>query len=258
MSQLTYDTDMDEAFVGMKADAGFDDVISLQATEVIKYGLGVVKNIGSDNQGRLPAANQGSLVFDADFVTDNDIDMDINGVAITTVEFDTNHDTTIAALAVEIAANDSVYSAVLDTTDTDSRTIIVTSVDGTDMLIDSIAVTNGGTQAGGTFTQGTRDVLAGMSLATQAKEQALSTGIVQYMSTEPVSVGNEGRGWAYAEEAVTSDDPVYCRFLANGTGKDPGQFRKDSDSGKAVLVTRAKFVSTATAAGPVKIEFDRI
>ena len=257
MSQGAYNVNMDEAFIGMKADSGFDDVISLQATEIISFGLGVVKNIGHDLQCRLPAANEGVLVFDADLVTSNTIDMDVNGVAMTQVTFSGTHAATMALIIIQLELFDDVLSAALDPDDTDNRTLIIKTNDEEDLAITSIVVAAGGSQAGGVFTAGTRDILVGMSLATHAKEQARTTGIVQYEDTEPVSVLHEGRGWVYAEEAVTSDDPVYCRFLANGTGKAPGQFRNDADSGKCLLVSNAKFVSTASGAGPVKVEFDR-
>lgn len=252
MSQQSYQRDFTRAYVGMKADSRYDEVLSLQAAEAIKFGLGVVKNIGADNKCRLPAFNKGVLVFDADFVADNDIDMNINGDAITTVEWDTNQATTLAALATEIQSHDDVLTAEV----TALKTITVTGIDGTDILIDSIVVTNGISQANGTFTKGTLDVLEGISLATHAKEQARTTGIVEYAQTEAVSVLHKGAAYVYTEEAVSSDDVVYCRHEANGTGKEPGQFRNDSDSGKAFLVSSAKFKQTVSAAGPVQLEIN--
>lgn len=257
MSQTSYPVEQPVAFRGMKADSRFDLVESFAAAEIIAFGLGIVKNIGVDNKVRLPAANQGKLVFDADLVTSNTIDMDVNGVAITQVTFATDHDTTMGLIATELETFDDVLSAVLDPLDTNNRTLIVTTNDGEDLLIDSIVVAAGGSQAGGTFTQGTHDTLEGLALATHAKEQARVTGIVQYAISDTVNTLRQGAAYVYVEEAVTSDDPVYCRFLANGTGKDPGQFRKDSDSGKALLVSDVKFKSTTSAAGIAVLEINK-
>ena len=59
MSQTAYTLNSAKAFRGMKADSRFDLVEGgFIAQEAIQLGLGVVKGIGSDNQARLPAANQ--------------------------------------------------------------------------------------------------------------------------------------------------------------------------------------------------------
>lgn len=257
MSQTSYSINSARAFRGMKADSRFDHVEGgLIAAEAIQLGLGVVKNIGEDNQCRLPAANQGKLVFDADIVTGNNIDLDINGDAITTVPFNSTHLITMGDLATEIASHADVGSCALDPADTSNRTLIVTANDGEDINLTSIAVTGGGSQANGTFTQGTRDVLEGLSTHVYSLIADQNTGIVEYAIDDPVNITRIGAIYVYAEEALTSDDPVYCRFLAGGAGEDPGQFRKDDDSGKAFLVSNVAYKETITAAGIVKLEIN--
>jgi len=252
MSQTSYPVNQPIAFAGMKADSRFDFVESFAAGEVIAFGLGVVKNIGVNNKVRLPAANKGVLLFAGNFVADNDIDMDINGVAITTVEWDTDQATTLAALATEIESHDDVLTAVV----TALLTITVTGVDGADIAITDIVVTNGGSQTTGAFTQGTHDTLEGLALSTHAKEQALSTGIVQYAISDTVNTLRQGAAHVVVEEAVTSDDVVYCRFLDGGAGKAVGQFRNDADSGTCLLVSNVKFKSNTSAAGIAILEIN--
>jgi len=97
-----------------------------------------------------------TLTFDADFVEDNEIDMNINGTAITAVAFDTDHDTTLAALAVEIALSDAVESAEV----TSAREITITSAShSTDIAITGLAVTGGLSQPGGAVAETISSIL---------------------------------------------------------------------------------------------------
>jgi len=91
------------------------------------------------------------LSFDADFVTDNDIDLKINEVAITTVPFNGTHAQTIADLATQIQANADVVSAVAAA---GPRTVtIIAANPAVPILISDIAVTGGASQATGSFAE---------------------------------------------------------------------------------------------------------
>lgn len=91
--------------------------------------------------------NVTKLTFDADLVTGNVIDLDIDGNAITSVNFNTDNDTTLADLATEIASDSSIISAyVLE--EATQRSILVTGLNSTPALT-GIAVTGGASQANG-------------------------------------------------------------------------------------------------------------
>ncbi len=86
------------------------------------------------------------VLYSADFIAGNSIDMDLNGVAITTVPFNGDHDTTIVDLITQIEADIAGSSAVLDVLDTDDRTLII-SVPSTTILEVFSVVSGGASQA---------------------------------------------------------------------------------------------------------------
>lgn len=259
--QTSYSNDQNAGMLGMLADSGFKHTDSKIAKTAIPVGRGVTKVVGEDNQVRLPAANQGTIVFDADFVALNTIDLNLNGVAMDTVTYATSHDATAAALAAEIATMDGVASAILDPADTDNRTIIITGDDDTVITVTGIVVALGASQANGTFTAGTRDGLYGISQFSQALESGLpdEDEIVTYPALDVANVLRRGSIYVQFETAFDPDtDTLYCRFIANGATGLIGQFRNDSDSGKAFAVTGNVAVkSTLTAAGLGIIEVNR-
>jgi hypothetical protein len=65
---------------------------------------------------------------------------------------------------------------------------------------------------------------------------------------------DNGCVWVVCEEAVDLKDPVYVRHTANGAGKlQPGAVRNDADTATCVLLKGAKFDSTTTGPGIVKV-----
>jgi len=90
------------------------------------------------------------LTFDADFVTSNLIDLDIDLTAITQVPFNADHATTLADLATEIALSAKVTSATVS----GAREITIVSADeGSDLLMNGIVVSGGASQASGSVNQ---------------------------------------------------------------------------------------------------------
>jgi len=67
-------------------------------------------------------------------------------------------------------------------------------------------------------------------------------------------VMQRGRIWVEVEETVAKNDPVYVRHTANGAGKDPGQFRKDSDGSEGVYPQVSWTLSGALDAGRARIQ----
>ena len=92
-------------------------------------------------------AQQQTIDFDADFVTGNTIDLNIDGVAVTQTTFTSDQATTLAALATNIQAHASVASC----TTTGARQVTVTAqTAGVPITISDIVVAAGASQAVGT------------------------------------------------------------------------------------------------------------
>lgn len=91
-------------------------------------------------------SNTQKVVYDADFIAANVIDMDVNGVAITQVPFNVDHDTTMADLKTQIEADIANSTAEVDTFDTDGRTMLVT-VSSVVVIVVFSVVSGGASQA---------------------------------------------------------------------------------------------------------------
>lgn len=196
---------------------------------------------------RFPIINRGTLVFDADLVTSNTIDMTVNAVAITQVTFTTDHVTTMGLIIAQIAANANVASAILDPNDANNRTIIVTAILGVDLIIAGITVAAGASQATGYWTGGTRSATPTDTLP-------------EYANNDVANILRKGPIWVYFETAFDPDsDTLYCRFIAGSAATELiGQFRNDADSAKAFAVSgNLKVKTTLTAAGMGVIEINR-
>jgi len=271
MSQILYNRYMNIAVAGLIADAQFTNKDGLQAAEAIGLGLAVIQKIGMPNQGRLPKANVSTIVFDADLKSTggNDvINMKVNGNAMSPVTFASSHLNTMGLIVTALKAISGVANAVLDASDTDNRTIIVTSTDGLNCLVTDITVVGSTTPANGSASVSTDDTIYGVSIMSQAIQQpypALNAPIL-YNNGAPVGCLLRGRIWVVAETVVTNGDAVYMRFLgdhsqitapsvtppvgyAAGFYKDAGNFRNDDDGGTAVLVDGMEWRSVTSAVG---------
>lgn len=252
MSQLTYNYDMVIAQSGQKADSGFDNVLTYNAEENIQFGNGVVQGV-AENGGQLPKLNVAVLSFDADFVTANDIDLDVNGVAITTVPFNTNQATTLEDLRAELDSIENITAV-----STDAREITLTGA-GIVVLLENIAVTNGASQANGSATYSNGQAFIGVALHDHAHEQDYLTGNAYFKQYEAVSVMTQGRVYVYVEQDVAVGDPVYLRVNAGGDADElPGQFRMDADGGDAMLLSRVRWMKGAAADGFAVLEINLV
>lgn len=90
-----------------------------------------------------------TLDFDADFVTGNTIDLDIDGIAVAQTTFSSDQATTIAALAANIQLHVKVATATV----TDTRQVTITAEEFDVLLtIENIVVASGASQANGAAT----------------------------------------------------------------------------------------------------------
>ena len=108
---------------------------------------------------------------------------------------------------------------------------------------------------------GTGETFAGVTVHTHATERFLQgpsggpfVGIPQ---NQPANVLTKGRVVVVPETAVTPADPVYYRW--QGAGADPealARFRADADSGDALLVASARWVTSAAAGEKAILELN--
>lgn len=242
VGQITYPTEMEIGSEGLEADCGFRNVLSPRAAGLIPIGRAVSKVLGADYQAHLPSQNLTTLVFSADLITANEINGSINGVAIAPVTFDTSHLITMGLIADEIEAIDGVASATVGG-ENDRTITVVGEVDQVSIIGTSWAVTSGASQATVAVTNTTADSLYGVALRTQNKMNlyapAGSDGASPYYQGDCVSMLTRGRVYVLVEDTVTSDDPVYVRYLANGTNTELGRFRADADSATCFEVPHA-------------------
>lgn len=97
-----------------------------------------------------------TITFDGDFVTSNSIACSVNGTALTATAFNTDHNTTIAALAAKIEATSPVLTATtpgggsrvitVTSSNADAVTFVITVTGGASQAVDTVAVTTAGVE----------------------------------------------------------------------------------------------------------------
>jgi uncharacterized phage protein gp47/JayE len=90
-------------------------------------------------------SNIEKVIYDADFVTGNNIDIVVDGSSITTVPFNTNQATTMADLKTQIEADITDAVATIDPLDSDDRTMII-EVTSKSVIVVTTTVTGGASQ----------------------------------------------------------------------------------------------------------------
>jgi hypothetical protein len=246
--------------VGMPFDiAEVKDVVSPVAYETIGLGLGIVRMPSYSTPGqfvaRLPRANHAQLVLSANFVSGDVLNLKVNGTSMAAVTMSGTPATDAAAICTALEAMEMIDDADIDASDTTYKTFDIYSKDGLDCLITSWAVTIHSTGLTGTITLDTTDLVLGLSMQTQGKEQDLGTLVLSYKANDVVNCMSIGRIWVFSEVAVQPNDPVYVR-LQDGTTTIGGVaytavrggLRNDSDGGTCVLVPNWYFFQGCTDA----------
>ena len=213
MVQTSYDQDMGVKFPGRYTvsgrglqSAGCNDSNNVQVGRVVVF---------SDNTGKkvsLPYSNQATLVLDGDLVTSNVLagNVVVNGVTTAYTEtFASDHDTTMAALAVELAAIDGIASAVVS--DANNRTITLVPDASTDVYFSSGAVTAGAGQAGVTLANTCTSTIAGVAVHSEKMPDA--SGVVEYINAQDVvPFLTNGQVDIVTDDALDVSDTIYFRF----------------------------------------------
>lgn len=183
------------------------------------------------------------MAFDADFVTSNTIDITVNGVAAAQVTFDTDHDTTAAAVVVAVAALTGV-ECVLDPADTDNRTFLIRTKGAT--CVSSEVVAGGASQATGTITSHSGQVYLGVAMFVQKVSDDGATAS-KYDQYDAVNIMHKGEIWCDSVGTCEANNECYVYATA---GDDLG---KVGASGEAI---NARFKSNATSGALVRIYTD--
>jgi hypothetical protein len=223
-------------------------------TDGIPYGLPVFGYSGNDKDVFLFRKNKAVVTWDADFVTSNKINMTIDGVAITEVDFTTDHDTTMDLVKAAIEA--VAPTAVVTLTDgTNNREVTIVIEDGINRAITE-AVTGGASQASGTIVYSSAMLFVGISLFDQqenAVKKDLDGNVLDAADAEYTykdAMNSMIDGWIIGEvaDAVNNEDQAYVVAAA---GADQGKFTNET-SGNTIL-NGVIFKETLTAAGLGKI-----
>jgi hypothetical protein len=144
-------------------------------------------------QAENPVAQVQTLTTDADLITGNTYNTDIDGVTINTA-FSVNNDTTLANHASSIASQPGVATAVVTDAGANDREIVITAATaGTPVTIANFNVTGGASQAGVVRATTTAN---GVGISTATVRAPNSDVIVVVSETSPVAA-------VYANEAVT-------------------------------------------------------
>lgn len=166
-------------------------------------------------------ADTAKTVFSADFVTSNTINGTVDGVAISQVTFATSHANTMTLLIAAINALTGVQ-AVLDSTDTNGRTILIRKKTVASFAVD--------------FT-----VAAGASQATDSSTYAsgqLFRGVAKYVTRVPGTVGGTGTFAIGEEISVVHDADIWS---ASASGLAKGDI--------AYIATNGKFGTSGVSVG---------
>lgn len=243
--QNSYAFNMPRGVPGRPADCGFNNKLSARCLEDIPAAVGVLKPFGLDYAIMLPRNDTRSATFDADLITDNVVNMTVNGVAITPVTYATSSLATMIAVANEIALIPSVQSAEVG--GVSNRVITVISNVGTATTITVAAVTGGASQASisvsvaqsGTFFGVVQDIYNKMNSYTPdtGPNLTLSSGVKSpYYTGQVAPTMTQGRIYVVPEDLVTSNSLVYLRVAASGSNTQLGAFTGTSDGANTILI----------------------
>lgn len=200
---------------------GLQDVVeSHVAAENIEPGAALFGKVGDD---RVFNAHKNivALVASANLVTGNKLAAKVNGVELAEVDFDTDTDTTLAALAEAINSNESLSESGISASVVEgSKTITIT---GETDVTGSITVTGGESQA--TFTATASNDMKFVGVAVH-EELAYREGTGFYPVNIPVNVMAHGKIYVpVATEATPADKkPAYVVL----SGDDKGKFTDNS------------------------------
>jgi hypothetical protein len=233
-----YQNYLDVGQKGQVATLEDSNIKTRNAEQAIEFGRAVVKGITGGVDVKNIFKSKASLTFDADFVTGNTIDLNVNGVAISQVTFATSHAATFAAVIASIDALTGI-SAVAGT----GREILIT-VDNaaSNITISDVVVAGGSSQAGSTTVYSSVDTFEGIAALRHGQPTTIG-GDDKYQINDAVNVLTKGVIFVEVVATVAYGDSVYV-YNDKSNESNQGQFTNASSGNLAV--SSAKFVSAAT------------
>jgi hypothetical protein len=233
-----YQNYLDVGQKGQVATLEDSNIKTRNAEQAIEFGRAVVKGITGGVDVKNIFKSKASLTFDADFVTGNTIDLNVNGVAISQVTFATSHAATFAAVIASIDALTGI-SAVAGT----GREILIT-VDNaaSNITISDVVVAGGASQAGSTTVYSSVDTFEGIAALRHGQPTTIG-GDDKYQINDAVNVLTKGVIFVEVVATVAYGDSVYV-YNDKSNESNQGQFTNASSGNLAV--SSAKFVSAAT------------
>jgi len=233
-----YQNYLDVGQKGQVATLEDSNIKTRNAEQAIEFGRAVVKGITPGVDVKNIFKSKASLTFDADFVTGNTIDLNVNGVAISQVTFATSHAATFAAVIAAIDALTGI-SAVAVT----GREILIT-VDNaaSNITISDVVVAGGASQAGSTTVYSSVDTFEGIAALRHGQPTTIG-GDDKYQINDAVNVLTKGVIFVEVVATVAYGDSVYV-YNDKSNESNQGQFTNASSGNLAV--SSAKFVSAAT------------
>ena len=200
---------------------GLQDVVeSHVAAENIEPGAALFGKVGDDRVFNAHK-NVATLVASANLVTGNKLAAKVNGVDLDAVDFDTDTDTTLAALADAINGDSELSEAGIGASVVaGSKTIVIA---GDSDVTASITVTGGESQA--TFSETATTGMKFVGVAVH-EELAFREGTGFYPAKIPVNVMARGKVYVPVAEGATPADkePAYVVL----SGDEKGKFTDDS------------------------------
>ena len=233
-----YQNYLDVGQKGQVATLEDSNIKTRNAEQAIEFGRAVVKGITPGVDVKNIFKSKASLTFDADFVTGNTIDLNVNGVAISQVTFATSHAATFAAVIAAIDALTGI-SAVAGT----GREILIT-VDNaaSNITISDVVVAGGASQAGSTTVYSSVDTFEGIAALRHGQPTTIG-GDDKYQINDAVNVLTKGVIFVEVVATVAYGDSVYV-YNDKSNESNQGQFTNASSGNLAF--SSAKFVSAAT------------
>lgn len=248
--------DFDKALPGLKYGTN-SNVRSFASKEIngIDFGLPVFGYEGNDNDVFAFHNNVAKVVFDADLVTSNQVDVTVNGVAVTPVVFDTDHDTTMDNIKDAIEAEIDGAVVVLLDTGSVNRDFTITIEDGVDRVV-TAPVTLGAGQAGTVVTVSSSMIYKAFAMHTHkeaAEKKDLEGNVIdaataKYELNSSVNGFIEGWIWGITDGNGESGKDVYV----NTTGADQGKIT-DVSTGDVLKLDGVAFDTSTESINSVNL-----
>ena len=193
----------------------------------------LVFSYNDENKAYPYCLDTAKTVFSGDFITSNTINGTVDGVAIAQVTFATSHANTMTLLLAAINALAGV-EAILDTTDSNSRTILIRKKGVASFVVD-FTVASGASQATDTNTYASGQKFRGVAIQYNPVPSTIG-GSATFASGTVIPVARLCDIWAASASGLGAGDKAYITTagLFGTSGTDVGAYVKEAYDSTAV------------------------